>query len=124
MNDGPRSDGPRSDRNVCGPVNSQTLDGKQKIKPPSGVLSTAECISLLGGSMALAGHFGSGTVADRDIAAGLHGAVVKEDSKDVAAWTEYLENIVKKRGADWTPLYRACTELLPGRGGKDAKDKA
>lgn len=99
----------------------QTLDGKQKIKPPSGVLSTAECISLIGGSMALAGHFGSGTVTDRDIAAGLHGAVVKEDSKDVAAWTEYLENIAKKRGKEWDPLYQACKELLPATEKKDAK---
>src|SRR4051794_35683463 len=57
----------------------QTLDGKQKIKPPSGVLSTAEAISLFGNSMALAGHFGDGRVGDRDIAAGLHGVVVKED---------------------------------------------
>jgi len=85
----------------------QTLDGKQKVKPPSGVLSTAECISLLGGSMALAGHFGSGTVAERDIAAGLHGAVVKEDGKDVAAWTEYLENSIKKRGEDGEEVYQA-----------------
>lgn len=99
----------------------QTLDGKQKIKPPSGVLSTAECISLIGGSMALAGHFGSGTVTDRDIAAGLHGAVVKEDAKDVAAWTEYLENIAKKRGKEWDPLYQACKELLPAMEKKDAK---
>lgn len=91
----------------------QTLDGKQKVKPPSGVLSTAECISLIGGSMALAGHFGSGSVSDRDIAAGLHGAVVKEDAKDVATWTEYLENIAKKRGKEWEPLYKACKELLP-----------
>jgi MoxR-like ATPase len=90
----------------------QTLDGKQKVKPPSGVLSTAECISLLGSGMSLAGHFGSGKVDDRDIAAGLHGAVVKEDSKDVATWTEYLENIVKKRGKEWEPLYKACKELL------------
>jgi len=91
----------------------QTLDGKQKIKPPSGVLSTAECISLIGGSMALAGHFGSGSVVDRDLAAGLHSAVVKEDAKDAAGWTEYLENIMKKRGADWLPLYKACKELMP-----------
>jgi MoxR-like ATPase len=90
----------------------QTLDGKQKVKSPTGVLSTAEAISLLGGGMALAGHFGSGQVDDRDIAAGLHGAVVKEDSKDVVAWTEYLENITKKRGKEWEPLYKACKELL------------
>jgi MoxR-like ATPase len=90
----------------------QTLDGKQKVKSPSGVLSTAECISLLTGGMSLAGHFGSGKVDDRDIAAGLHSAVVKDDSKDVGAWTEYLENIAKKRGKEWEPLYQACKELL------------
>lgn len=89
----------------------QTLDGKQKVKPPSGVLSTAEAISLLGNSMALAGHFGGGTVDDRDLAAGLHGVVIKEDAKDAAVWLEYLENIMKKRGAEWRELYAACKEL-------------
>lgn len=90
----------------------QTLDGKQKVKSPGAVLSTAEAISLIGGGMALAGHFGSGQVDDRDLAAGLHSAVVKEDSRDAQAWTEYLENAVKKRGAEWQPLYKACKELL------------
>ncbi len=89
----------------------QTLEGKQKVKPPSGVLSTAEAISLIGNGMALAGHFGSGKVEDRDLAAGLHSAVVKEDAKDVAVWVEYLENIMKKRGKDWELLYKACKEL-------------
>jgi len=89
----------------------QTLEGKQKVKPPSGVLSTAEAISLIGNGMALAGHFGNGKVDDRDIAAGLHSAVVKEDAKDVAVWVEYLENIMKKRGKDWESLYKACKEL-------------
>ena len=89
----------------------QTLDGKQKVKPPSGVLSTAEAISLLGNSMSLAGHFGDGTVSDRDLAAGLQGVVVKEDSRDAAAWLEYLENIMKKRGSEWRDLYTACKEL-------------
>jgi MoxR-like ATPase len=89
----------------------QTLDGKQKVKPPSGVLSTAEAISLLNNSMALAGHFGEGEVTDRDIAAGLQGVVVKEDARDAATWLEYLENVMKKRGADWRDLYTACKEL-------------
>ncbi len=89
----------------------QTLDGKQKVKPPSGVLSTAEAISLLGSSMALAGHFGDGAVSDRDLAAGLHGVVVREDARDAAAWLEYLENVMKKRGAEWRELYNACKEL-------------
>jgi MoxR-like ATPase len=91
----------------------QTLDGKQKVKSPSSLLSTAEAISLIGSGMALAGHFGSGEVEDRDLAAGLHSAVLKEDTKDMGAWTEYLENIVKKRGKDWEGIYKACRELLP-----------
>src|SRR4029078_9394544 len=69
----------------------QTADGKQKLKSPSGVLSTAEAISVLGNGMALAGDFGSGKVGERDLAAGLLGAVVKEDSKDEAVFVEYLE---------------------------------
>jgi hypothetical protein len=101
----------------------QTLDGKQKVKPPSAVLSTAEAISLLSNGMALAGHFGSGKVDDRDIAAGLHGVLVKEDTKDVAAWAEYLENIVKKRGSEWSPLYKACKELLGNTGLPPAEEK-
>ncbi len=89
----------------------QTADGKQKLKPPSGVLSTAEAISLFGNSMALAGHFGNGKVSDRDLAAGLHGVIIKEDERDAAVWVEYLENIMKKRGAEWRELYTACKEL-------------
>jgi intein/homing endonuclease/MoxR-like ATPase len=89
----------------------QTIDGKQKIKGPSGVLSTAEAISLFGNSMALAGHFGDGKVGERDIAAGLHGVIIKEDERDAATWVEYLENVMKKRGAEWRDLYTACKEL-------------
>ncbi len=90
--------------------NGQTLDGKSKLKTPSGVLSTAEAISLLANSMALAGNFGSGEVSAEDIAAGLQGAVVKDESKDYVVWQEYLKNVMKKRGASWRPLYNACME--------------
>jgi MoxR-like ATPase len=90
----------------------QTADGKQKVKSPSGVLSTAEAISLFGNSMALAGHFGDGKVDERDIAAGLHGVIIKEDERDLNVWVEYLENVMKKRGAEWRDLYGACKELV------------
>lgn len=88
-----------------------TLDGKQKLKTPGGVLSTAEAISLLANSMALAGSFGDGQITDYDLAAGLQGAVVKEEGKDSKAWEEYLENIMKKRGSKWLGLYKECKEL-------------
>lgn len=88
-----------------------TLDGKQKLKATSGVLSTAEAISLLANSMALAGSFGNGTITAEDLAAALQGAVIKDEDKDKASWVEYLENVMKKRGSAWLPLYRACREL-------------
>ncbi len=90
----------------------QTLDGSQKVKGTSGVLSTAEAISLLANSMALAGSFGSGEITDGDLAAGLLGAVVKDEDKDSIAWKEYLQNIMKKRGSRWAGLYRECSRLL------------
>lgn len=88
-----------------------TLDGKQKLKTPGGVLSTAEAISLLANSMALAGSFGDGSLTDGDLAAGLQGAIVKDEEKDGKAWAEYLENIMKKRGSQWLGLYKECKEL-------------
>ncbi len=79
-------------------------------RSPSGALSTAEAISLLANSMALAGNFGSGCVEAADIAAGLQGAIVKDEDKDHVIWQEYLNNVMKKRGAAWRDLYKACEE--------------
>jgi MoxR-like ATPase len=90
----------------------QTLDGKNKLKTPSGVLSTAEAISVLASGMALAGSFGNGEVSANDLAAALLGSVVKDEEKDKTVWQEYLANVLKKRGAEWRPLYTACSELL------------
>ncbi len=88
-----------------------TLDKSQKVKPPSGVISTAEAISLLVNSMALAASFGKGDIKNHDLAAGLQGAVVKDEDKDKIVWKEYLENVMKKRGSEWRNLYNACQEL-------------
>lgn len=88
----------------------QTLDGKAKLKSPSGVLSTAEAISVLANSMALAGSFGTGDVSVQDLASALQGAVVKDEEKDRVVWQEYLSNVLKKRGAEWRPLHAACAE--------------
>jgi len=76
------------------------------------VMSTAEAISLLINSMALAASFGNGKVGDADIGAGLLGAVVKDEDKDGPVFKEYLENVMKKRGGEWRGLYNACKELV------------
>jgi MoxR-like ATPase len=101
----------------------QTLDGKAKLKTPSGVLSTAEAISVLASSMALAGNFGTGDVTAADLASAIQGAVVKDEEKDRVVWQEYLTNVLKKRGAEWRPLFTACSEqndAPPTKGDKHA----
>ncbi|HNE30566.1 MAG TPA: ATPase, partial [Saprospiraceae bacterium] len=85
-------------------------DGREKIKSPSSVLSTAEAISVIHQGQALATHFGDGELRAHDLAAGMVGAIVKDPSNDAAVWQEYLETIVKRR-ADWQDLYRACKDL-------------
>lgn len=91
--------------------NGVTLDGKEKVKVPSGTLSAAEAISLLAGSMALAASFGNGTIKDSDLASSLQSSIVKNDDKDGIIWKEYLENVMKKRGSEWRSLYTSCMDL-------------
>lgn len=90
--------------------NGATLDGTEKIKSPSGTLSTAEAISVMNSGLSLATHFGNGAVQARDVASSLIGAVVKDPVQDAIVWKEYLETVVKERD-DWADLYRACREI-------------
>jgi MoxR-like ATPase len=90
----------------------RTSDGRQKVASPKGALSTAEAISVLGSGMALASHFGGGEVSAEDVAAGVLGAVVKEDARDEGVFVEYLENVVRRREGVWEELYRAFKDLL------------
>jgi MoxR-like ATPase len=88
-----------------------TSDGKTKLKSPTGTLSTAEAISVVNSGMALAAHFGDGTLQAADLAASIQGAVLKDPVQDAVVWKEYLETVVKGREG-WQDIYRACRELL------------
>ncbi|MFY9226229.1 MAG: AAA family ATPase [Blastocatellia bacterium] len=88
----------------------KTIDGKTKLKTPSGTMSTAEAISVVNGGLSLAAHFGDGQMQSNDVAAGLLGAVVKDPVQDQVVWLEYLETVVKERDG-WTDLYRACRDI-------------
>jgi len=88
-----------------------TADGKTKLKSPSGTLSTAEAISVMGHGLALAAHFGDGRMNANDVAAGIVGAIIKDPVQDAVVWGEYLETVVKERDG-WKDLYRACREAL------------
>ena len=87
-----------------------TEDGRISLKVPTGSLSTAEAISVITNGVALAAHFGTGTLTSGDVAAGIVGAVVKDPVHDSVAWREYLEGVVRDR-SDWTDFYEACREL-------------
>jgi MoxR-like ATPase len=87
-----------------------TEDGRTKLKSPSGTLSTAEAISVLTNGLALATHFGDGSLSPGDVAGGLAGAVIQDPVQDRVVWQEYLETVVRERDG-WKPLYRACREL-------------
>lgn len=90
--------------------NGVTEDGKTKLKSPSSSLSTAEAISVMNSGLALAAHFGDGKLNAADLAAGLHGAVVKDPIQDAVAWREYLETVVKERDG-WGDIYRASRDF-------------
>jgi MoxR-like ATPase len=89
----------------------KTMDGKSKLKQPSGSLSTAEAISVMTSGMALAAHFGEGKMKAHDIASGILGAIVKDPVQDRVVMQEYLETVVKERDG-WKDVYRSCKELL------------
>jgi MoxR-like ATPase len=91
--------------------NGQTEDGKSKLKPSTGTLSTAEAISVVNSGMALAAHFGDGSIKASDLASGIVGAVMKDPVQDRVVWQEYLETVVKERDG-WKDLYRACRATL------------
>lgn len=87
-----------------------TMDGKTKIKMPSGSLSTAEAISVVNNGLAMAAYFGDGQLKANDLAAGIIGAIVKDPVQDKIVWLEYLETVVKPRD-EWKDIYRACRDL-------------
>jgi MoxR-like ATPase len=87
-----------------------TEDGSTSLKVPSATLSTAEAISVLTNGLALAAHFGDGSLTAADVAGGVVGAVVRDPAHDGVAWREYLEAVVVQR-LDWADFYEACRAL-------------
>lgn len=91
--------------------NGLSLDGKTKLKSPSGTLSTAEAISVMNSGLALAYHFGEGDLKAQDIASGVVGAIIKDPVQDKIVFQEYMETIIKPRSG-WQDIYRACRDIV------------
>ncbi|MGV3704310.1 MAG: ATP-binding protein [Arcticibacter sp.] len=91
--------------------NGVSTDGKTKLKSPTGTLSTAEAISVMNSGLALAYHFGDGSVKADDIASGVIGAIVKDPVQDKIVMQEYMETVLKQRDG-WKDIYRACRDII------------
>ena len=72
-------------------------------------MGSREAISVITNGLALAAHFGDGTLHPGDVAAGIVGAVVKDPVSDSVVWREYLETVVRER-TDWRDFYRAARD--------------
>ncbi|MCO4294220.1 AAA family ATPase [Solitalea sp. MAHUQ-68] len=91
--------------------NGVSSDGKTKLKSPTGTLSTAEAISVMNNGLALAYHFGDGSIKADDIASGVIGAIVKDPVQDKIVMQEYMETVLKQRDG-WKDIYRACRDII------------
>ena len=89
----------------------QSLDGKVKLKSPSGTLSTAEAIAVTVSAWAEAGHFRSGAIDAESLAVNLLGAIVKDPVQDAIVLQEYLETVVHDR-KEWRDLYTAIKDVF------------
>lgn len=91
----------------------KTLDGRMKVKVPSGTLSTAEVVAVLGQGLASASYFGDLEVRDKDLAEGLAGAIIKDPGPDRDVLAEYLKTIANGRPG-WGELVAACLDVIGG----------
>jgi len=91
-----------------------TKDGKQKLKPPSSVLSTAEAISVLFNSGILAQQFGGKKPTPNELFRSLVGAIGKDGPDDLKTLHEYAETVAKGRGGLWADFYKASKEHFRG----------
>lgn len=89
-----------------------TLDGKTRLKTPSGVLSAADAVSVVTQGLASAFWFSDGRVRARDLAEALTSAVLKEPAQDRLVFEEYLKVAAKGRKG-WGELVQACLDALP-----------
>jgi MoxR-like ATPase len=89
----------------------KTVDGKTKLKSPSGTLSTAEAIGVVTHGLTMAAFYGDGSMRAADLAASMSGAIVKDPVQDRVVLQEYLQTVVKERDG-WKDLYRAMNDVL------------
>ena len=89
----------------------ETLDGKTKLKSPSGSLSTAEAIAVMVGGLSHAAFFNGGELSADGLAPTVMGAIIKDPVQDKAILEEYLETVLKSR-RNYADYYGSMMDLL------------
>lgn len=88
---------------------------KAKLQKLSGVMSTAEAVSVYYQSALDAYYYGDGSVRMRSLAENLLGAVVKENKDDLPKLRDYFNGVVRLRaervGGRWNEYYESRTAL-------------
>ena len=100
-----------SSRSSASCATGVTADGRTSLKTPTGTLSTAEAISVVTNGLALAAHFGDGTLGAEPTSPPASSAPsCATRLHDEVAWREYLEGVVRDRDG-WGDFYDACRDL-------------
>ncbi len=88
---------------------------KAKIQKLSGVMSTAEAVSVYYQSALDAYYYGDGTVSMRSLVQNLLGAVMKENKDDLPKLKDYFNGVVRlkaeRNGGKWKEYYENRTSL-------------
>ncbi len=84
---------------------------KAKVQKLSGVMSTAEAVSVYYQSALDAYYYGDGQVSMRSLVQNLTGAVMKEDKDDLPKLKEYFNGVVRlkaeRQGGKWKEYYES-----------------
>lgn len=90
-------------------LRSGTSFEKTNIPKLSGVMSTAEAVSVYYQSALDAYYYGNGNISMRSLVQNLMGAVMKENKDDLPKLKEYFNNVVRikaeKKGEKWKEYY-------------------
>lgn len=88
---------------------------KAKIQKLSGVMSTAEAVSVYYQSALDAYYYGDGQVSMKSLVENLLGAVMKENKDDLPKLKDYFNNVVRikaeREGGRWIEYYNSRTSL-------------
>ena len=88
---------------------------KAKIQKMSGVMSTAEAVSVYYQSALDGYYYGDGTVSMRSLVQNLLGAVMKENKDDLPKLKDYFNGVVRlkaeRQGGKWKEYYDNRTWL-------------